>query len=142
MRTNFAPTSETIIVALILMIVGLIGTYGSTPIPDQVGVLAFVVSGALLLLGVVTRRSEEPRFLTPDPSYRASSPGAVSILAAPAPTPPLAPLRAMIRRGTARRSRRFGPATTRASMSSTRHTSTTPAAGCTRRHSSGSTRSS
>ena len=53
---NFAPTSETIIVALILMIVGLIGTYGSTPIPDQVGVLAFVVSGALLLLGVVTRR--------------------------------------------------------------------------------------
>ena len=56
MRTNFAPTAETIIVALILMIVGLIGTYGSTPLPDQVGVLAFVVSGALLLLGVVTRR--------------------------------------------------------------------------------------
>ena len=49
MRTNFAPTSGTVIVALILMIVVLIGTYGSTPIPDQVGVLAFVVSGAMLL---------------------------------------------------------------------------------------------
>ena len=56
MRTNFAPTSETIIVALILVIVGLVGTYGSTPIPDQVGVLAFVVAGALLLVGVVTKR--------------------------------------------------------------------------------------
>ena len=56
MRTNFAPTSETIIVALILVIVGLIGTYGSTPIPDQAGVLAFIVGGGLLLLGVVTKR--------------------------------------------------------------------------------------
>ena len=56
MRTNYAPTSETIIVALILIIVGLIGTYGNTPIPDRIGVLAFVVSGALLLVGVVTRR--------------------------------------------------------------------------------------
>ena len=56
MRTNFAPTSETIIVSLILVIVGLIGTYGSTPIPDRVGVLAFVVSGAMLLVGVVSKR--------------------------------------------------------------------------------------
>ena len=53
---NFAPTSETIIVALILMIVGLIGHVRVDADPDQVGVLAFVVSGALLLLGVVTRR--------------------------------------------------------------------------------------
>ena len=56
MRTNHAPTSETIIVSLILVIVGLIGTYGATPLPDRVGVLAFVVAGGLLLVGVVTRR--------------------------------------------------------------------------------------
>lgn len=54
-RTNFAPTARTIIVALVLMVVGLLGTYG-TLLPDIVGVLAFVVAGVLLLLGMVTRQ--------------------------------------------------------------------------------------
>ena len=53
-RTNFAPTARTIAVALVLMIVGLLGTYG-TVIPDQAGVLAFVVAIVLLLLGMVVR---------------------------------------------------------------------------------------
>jgi len=54
-RTNYAPTSATIAVALVLMLVGLLGTYG-TFLPDQVGVLAFVAAIALLLLGMVFRR--------------------------------------------------------------------------------------
>jgi len=54
-RMNFAPTAGTIIVALILIIVGLFGTY-STLLPDRVGILAFVVATGLLLVGMVTRR--------------------------------------------------------------------------------------
>ena len=53
-RTNFAPTARTIVVALGLMIVGLLGTYG-TVVPDIVGVIAFVAAIALLLLGMVVR---------------------------------------------------------------------------------------
>ena len=53
-RTNFAPTARTIIVALVLMLVGLLGTYG-TVLPDQVGVLAFVAAVVLLLIGMVFR---------------------------------------------------------------------------------------
>ena len=41
-RTNFAPTARTIIVALILIVVGLLGTYG-TLLPDRYGIIAFVV---------------------------------------------------------------------------------------------------
>jgi hypothetical protein len=51
-RTNFAPTAPTIIVSLVLMIVGLLGTYG-TLLPDQVGILAFVGATVLLLVGMV-----------------------------------------------------------------------------------------
>lgn len=54
-RTNFAPTARTIIVALALMLVGLLGTYG-TLLPDIVGVLAFIAAGALLLIGMVARQ--------------------------------------------------------------------------------------
>jgi hypothetical protein len=54
-RMNFAPTAGTIIVALMLIIVGLFGTYG-TLLPDRVGILAFVVATGLLLVGMVTRR--------------------------------------------------------------------------------------
>jgi hypothetical protein len=54
-RTNFAPTARTIIVALVLIIVGLLGTYGSV-LPDRVGIVAFVVATAILLLGMVVRR--------------------------------------------------------------------------------------
>jgi hypothetical protein len=54
MRTNFAPTARTIILALLLMIVGLLGTYG-TIVPDLVGIAAFVAAIVLLLLGMVFR---------------------------------------------------------------------------------------
>jgi hypothetical protein len=53
-RTNFAPTARTVIVALILIIVGLLGTYG-TLLPDAVGIVAFVAATVLLLLGMVFR---------------------------------------------------------------------------------------
>jgi len=53
-RTNFAPTARTIIVALILIIVGLLGTYG-TILPDRVGIVAFVAATVLLILGMVFR---------------------------------------------------------------------------------------
>jgi hypothetical protein len=54
-RTNFAPTARTIIVALVLIIVGLLGTYGSV-LPDRVGIISFVVATGILLLGMVVRR--------------------------------------------------------------------------------------
>lgn len=54
-RTNFAPTARTIVIALVLMVVGLLGTYG-TVIPDLYGVLAFIAAGVLLILGMVFRR--------------------------------------------------------------------------------------
>lgn len=53
-RTNFAPTARTIIVALVLIVIGLLGTYG-TVVPDMAGILAFVVAIGLLLLGMVVR---------------------------------------------------------------------------------------
>ena len=53
-RTNFAPTARTIIVALILIIVGLLGTYG-TIVSDTIGIVAFVAATALLLIGMVVR---------------------------------------------------------------------------------------
>jgi hypothetical protein len=51
-RSNFAPTARTIIVALVLMLIGLLGTYGSL-LPDQVGIVAFLLATALLLVGIV-----------------------------------------------------------------------------------------
>ena len=53
-RLNFAPTARTIIVALVLMLVGLLGTYG-TVVSDIVGILAFLGASAILLFGMVTR---------------------------------------------------------------------------------------
>ena len=53
-RTNFAPTARTIIVALVLIVIGLLGTYG-TMVPNIVGILAFVVAIGLLLLGMAVR---------------------------------------------------------------------------------------
>jgi hypothetical protein len=53
-RTNFAPTARAIIVALVLIIVGLLGTYG-TVLSDSVGIVAFVAATVLLLLGMVFR---------------------------------------------------------------------------------------
>ena len=54
-RTNFAPTARTILVSLVLILVGLLGTYG-TLLPNRVGVVAFVGAIGLLLLGMVVRR--------------------------------------------------------------------------------------
>ena len=54
-RTNFAPTARTIIVALVLIVIGLLGTYG-TMVPNIVGILAFVVAIGLLLIGMAVRR--------------------------------------------------------------------------------------
>jgi hypothetical protein len=53
-RTNFAPTARTIIVALLLIIVGLLGTYG-TIVPNTVGIVAFVLATIVLLVGMVVR---------------------------------------------------------------------------------------
>lgn len=53
-RTNYAPTARTIIVALVLMIVGLLGTYGSL-LPDLAGIAAHVGAVVVLLLGMVFR---------------------------------------------------------------------------------------
>ena len=54
-RTNFAPTARTIIVALVLMVIGLLGTAGGF-VPPIVGIAAYVLAEALLLLGCATRR--------------------------------------------------------------------------------------
>ncbi len=53
-RTNFAPTARTIIVALVLILVGLLGTYG-TLVSDVIGIFAFVAATVLLLIGMVVR---------------------------------------------------------------------------------------
>jgi hypothetical protein len=53
-RTNFSPTTRTIIVALVLVIAGLLGTYG-TLLPDVAGIAAFIGAGVLLLLGMLFR---------------------------------------------------------------------------------------
>ncbi len=54
-RTNFAPTARTIIVALVLVLVGLLATYGPL-LTDTIGVVAFVAAGVLLLVGMVFRQ--------------------------------------------------------------------------------------
>ena len=53
-RTNFAPTALTIIVALVLILVGLIGT-NVTSVPHSVGIISFIAATVLLLLGMVFR---------------------------------------------------------------------------------------
>ena len=53
-RSNFAPTARTILVALVLVLVGLLGTYGEI-VPDLAGVLAFIAAGVLLIVGMLVR---------------------------------------------------------------------------------------
>lgn len=53
-RMNFAPTARTIIVVLVLILVGLLGTYGNV-VPDRVGIIAFVAATVLLLMGMIFR---------------------------------------------------------------------------------------
>jgi hypothetical protein len=55
MRSNYAPTARTIIVALVLILVGLLGTYG-TVVSDSIGIIAFVAATAILLVGMVFRQ--------------------------------------------------------------------------------------
>jgi hypothetical protein len=55
MRTNFAPTARTIIVALVLILIGLLGTYGNI-VSDSIGIIAFVAATAILLIGMVFRQ--------------------------------------------------------------------------------------
>lgn len=55
MRSNYAPTARTIIVALGLILVGLLGTYG-TVVSDSIGIIAFVAATAILLIGMVFRQ--------------------------------------------------------------------------------------
>ncbi len=54
-RTNYAPTARTIAVALVLILIGLLGTFG-TIVSDQIGILAFVAATILLILGMALRR--------------------------------------------------------------------------------------
>lgn len=54
-RTGSAPTALTIIVALVLVLVGLLATYGPL-LTDTIGVVAFIGAGVLLLLGMMFRR--------------------------------------------------------------------------------------
>ena len=55
MRSNYAPTARTIIVALVLILVGLLGTYG-TVVSDTIGIIAFVLATAILVIGMVFRQ--------------------------------------------------------------------------------------
>ena len=59
MRMNFAPRMPTIVVALVLVLIGLLGTFGDL-LPSVIGldsptlgVWAFVAATVVLLLGIV-----------------------------------------------------------------------------------------
>ncbi|MDQ6794262.1 MAG: hypothetical protein M3067_05515 [Chloroflexota bacterium] len=53
-RANHAPTMLTILVAIVLVIAGVLGTFLNY-LPNQVGVIAFIVAGVLVLVGVLVR---------------------------------------------------------------------------------------
>jgi hypothetical protein len=53
-RTNRAPTMRTIILAAILILVGVLGTF-STVVPNQIAVIAYIAAGVLLLIGIFVR---------------------------------------------------------------------------------------
>ena len=54
-RVNQAPTTTTILVAIVLIVVGVLGTFGSL-VPERVGILAFVAATVLLIAGMIFRR--------------------------------------------------------------------------------------
>ena len=54
-RMNFAPTATTIVIAIVLIVVGVLGTFGSL-VPERVGILAFVAATILLIAGMIFRR--------------------------------------------------------------------------------------
>ncbi len=62
MRSNYAPKFETIIVALIVTIVGVLGTFGKI-IPTiagydsvTIGMWCYIVATVILMIGVLFRR--------------------------------------------------------------------------------------
>jgi hypothetical protein len=44
----------TILISVILVIVGVLGTFGNV-LPDRVGVFAYIAAGILMLLGIYAR---------------------------------------------------------------------------------------
>jgi uncharacterized membrane protein len=54
-RVNQAPTTTTILIAIVLIVVGFLGTFG-TLVPERVGILAFVAATVLLIAGMIFRR--------------------------------------------------------------------------------------
>jgi uncharacterized membrane protein len=54
-RVNQAPTTTTIVIAIVLIVVGVLGTFGSL-VPERVGILAFVAATVLLIAGMIFRR--------------------------------------------------------------------------------------
>jgi hypothetical protein len=61
-RTQHAPRLETIIVALVVTVIGVLGTFGHA-LPkiagassETLGIIAYVVATVILLLGVFFRR--------------------------------------------------------------------------------------
>jgi uncharacterized membrane protein len=54
-RVNQAPTTTTIVIAVVLIVVGVLGTFGSL-VPERVGILAFVAATVLLIAGMIFRR--------------------------------------------------------------------------------------
>ena len=55
MRTNYAPTARTIIVALVLILIGLLGHVRDGGL-GRYGIIAFVAATAILVIGMVFRR--------------------------------------------------------------------------------------
>ena len=54
-RVNQAPTTTTIVIAIVLIVVGVLGTFGSL-VSERVGILAFVAATILLIAGMIFRR--------------------------------------------------------------------------------------
>ena len=52
---NHAPTQTTIVVAIVLIVVGVLGTFASF-VPERVAILAYVAATILLIAGMVFRR--------------------------------------------------------------------------------------
>ncbi len=52
---NHAPTTTTIVIAIVLIVVGLLGTFGSF-VPERLAILAFVAATILLIAGMFFRR--------------------------------------------------------------------------------------
>ena len=54
-RLNHAPTTTTIAIAIVLIVIGVLGTFSSF-VPERVAILAFVAATILLIAGMIFRR--------------------------------------------------------------------------------------